>query len=196
MTPASSSKFARAMQKTSSKTVLKDCLLTITSTTFYTKRLLHQTMVRTKIFNTTQPLHQPPFPTPPFTPGAISPDNFRTRHVLHQATFTPDNFYTKHFLHQTPFTPNNFYTTNPLHQTPFAPRTFYTKHLLHQSNFSTRHLLHQPPSTPESFYTIQLGPQSNQNFEYKKSHTLSTKHFINRSALSRASMIDCALKQN
>ena len=51
-----------------------------------------------------------------------TPDNFYTRHFLHQAPFTPLSPNT--VLQQTSLTPHNFYTRGLLHQTPFTPETF------------------------------------------------------------------------
>ena len=49
-----------------------------------------------------------------------------TEHLLRQTTSMPDNFYTRHFLHQAPFSP--FLPNTVLQQTSFTPHNFYTKH--------------------------------------------------------------------
>ena len=127
--------------------------------TFYTRHLLQQA-----IFNTRHLLHQAPC-TPNNT---VYTRHLFTRRISHHAPFTPDNFHSRQLLHQPtftphqiPFTPKTFYTRHLLNQAPFTPDTFYTRHLLHQTTFSlntfyNRHLLHQTPCTPDTFYTRHI----------------------------------------
>ena len=163
MTPASSSNFAKKHRRLFSKTAYLQSPAPAASppNAFYTEQLLHQRTVRTKIFDTIQPLHQPTFPPPPFTP-----DTCYTKQFLHQPPFPPDTFYSKHPLRQPPFTPDTFCARNLSHQTAFTPTVFYTRHLLHQRVFSpntflrcnlyTWHLLQQTTFTPETFCTQHL----------------------------------------
>ena len=126
-----------------------DLLISQSMGTFYTGQLLQQNI---------------------FTPGTL--DNFYTRHLWHQTTFTTNNFYTRH-----PFTPDIFYTRRLLHQTPLTPGTFYNRQFLQQraqkhkhshtrqllqqntftpgtlDNFHTRYLWHQTACTTNNFYT-------------------------------------------
>ena len=83
-----------------------------------------------------------------------------TRHISHHAPFTPDNFHSRQLLHQPTFTPVlYFYTNQLLHQTPFTPTSFYTRHLLHQPAFTPDtfyNLSHKTPFTPDTFDKRQL----------------------------------------
>ena len=88
-----------------------DLLISQSMGTFYTGQLLQQNI---------------------FTPGTL--DNFYTRHLWHQTTFTTNNFYTRH-----PFTPDIFYTRRLLHQTPLTPGTFYNRQFLQQRAQKHKH---------------------------------------------------------
>ena len=88
-----------------------DLLISQSMGTFYTGQLLQQNI---------------------FTPGTL--DNFYTRHLWHQTTFTTNNFYTRH-----PFTPDIFYTRRLLHQTPLTPGTFYNRQFLQERAQKHKH---------------------------------------------------------
>ena len=95
----------------------------------------HQTTCTADNFHSRQLLHQPTF-----TPVVY----FYTNQLLHQTPFTPPSFHTcLILLHQPAFTPDTFYTNQLLHETPFTPTSFYTRHLLQsftQDTLYTRHL--------------------------------------------------------
>ena len=144
--------------------------------TFYTNRVLHQTIFTPDSgynteFDTIQSLHQPRVPTPPFTPntfGSKKHTKYYTRHLLRQKTFTQETIYTKHLLTQT-----NFYTRNLLHQTPFTQGMFYSRQIY------TKQFLHQATLTPETFFTkhfLYLTPQQ----VISAPNKFSTRHLLHQ----------------
>ena len=150
--------------------------------TFYTNRVLHQTIFTPDSgynteFDTIQSLHQPRVPTPPFTPntfGSKKHTKYYTRHLLRQKTFTQETIYTKHLLTQT-----NFYTRNLLHQTPFTQGMFYSRQIY------TKQFLHQATLTPETFFTkhfLYLTPQQ----VISAPNKFSTRHLLHQTLLQHA----------
>ena len=108
----------------------------------FTRRISHHAPFTPDNFHSRQLLHQPTF-----TPVVY----FYTNQLLQQKPFTPPKFHTcLILLHQPAFTPDTFYTNQLFHETPFTPTSFYTRHLVHQKPF------HETPFTLDTLYTRHL----------------------------------------